>query len=310
MRMGIISILFCSCLLSLVSCEHKDLCYSHPHDQEVRILFDWSNIREENIPKVVAVVFRNEETNTVVEFALPPEGGIVMIPNGAYEFTAYNVGQYGNIFKETDAGKIVTTPVSRKLKGIYYEAPDFLCLENLRVALTDSETSRLITAKPIRRTARVDYRINGIERLEKADAIYAVLSGCSAELELYTGCCVERHEDGIQHNIVFEVDKWKQQGWFYMFGSGFTPENRRTSEHVHILSIYAVYKDNKYKKLDIDVTQQIHCENPIGLPMEDFSIVVDLNLAHPDGGDDTDDTEGFFDPEVEGWEDIEIDIPL
>lgn len=41
------------------------------------------------------------------------------------------------------------------------------------------------------------------------------------------------------------------------------------------------------------MTQQIHCENPIGLPMEDFSIVVDLNLAHPDGGDDTDDTEGF-----------------
>ena len=307
MRSGIISMLL---ILLFASCEHKDLCYSHPHDQEVRILFDWSNIREENIPKVVAVVFRNEETNTVVEFALPPEGGIVMIPNGAYEFTAYNVGQYGNIFKETDAGKIVTTPVSRKLKGIYYEAPDFLCLENLRVALTDSETSRLITAKPIRRTARVDYRINGIERLEKADAIYAVLSGCSAELELYTGCCVERHEDGIQHNIVFEVDKWKQQGWFYMLGGGFTPENRRTSEHVHILSIYAVYKDNKYKKLDIDVTQQIHCENPIGLPMEDFSIVVDLNLAHPDGGDDTDDTEGFFDPEVEGWEDIEIDIPL
>ena len=292
MRSGIISMLL---ILLFASCEHKDLCYSHPHDKEVRILFDWSNIHVDNIPKVVAVIFRNEETNTVAEFALPPEGGIVMIPDGAYEFTAYN---------------IATTPVSHKLKGKYYETPDFLCLENQKVVLTDFENTRLITAKPIRRTARVDYRINGIERLEKADAIYAVLSGCSAELELYTGCCVERHEDGIQHNIVFEVDKWKQQGWFYMFGGGFTPENRRTSEHVHILSIYAVYKDNKYKKLDIDVTQQIHCENPIGLPMEDFSIVVDLNLAHPDGGDDTDDTEGFFDPEVEGWEDIEIDIPL
>ena len=193
--------------------------------------------------------FRNEETNTVAEFALPPEGGIVMIPDGAYEFTAYNIGQYGNIFKETNAGRIATTPVSHKLKGKYYETPDFLCLENQKVVLTDFENTRLITAKPIRRTARVDYRINGIERLEKADAVYAVLSGCSAELELYTGCCVERHEDGIQHNIVFEVDKWKQQGWFYMFGGGFTPENRRTSEHVHILSIYAVYKDNKYKKV-------------------------------------------------------------
>ena len=298
MRSGIISMLL---ILLFASCEHKDLCYSHPHDKEVRILFDWSNIHVDNIPKVVAVIFRNEETNTVAEFALPPEGGIVMIPDGAYEFTAYNIGQYGNIFKETNAGRIATTPVSHKLKGKYYETPDFLCLENQKVVLTDFENTRLITAKPIRRTARVDYRINGIERLEKADAVYAVL---------YTGCCVERHEDGIQHNIVFEVDKWKQQGWFYMFGGGFTPENRRTSEHVHILSIYAVYKDNKYKKLDIDVTQQIHCENPIGLPMEDFSIVVDLNLAHPDGGDDTDDTEGFFDPEVEGWEDIEIDIPL
>lgn len=121
----------------------------------------------DNIPKVVAVIFRNEETNTVAEFALPPEGGIVMIPDGAYEFTAYNIGQYGNIFKETNAGRIATTPVSHKLKGKYYETPDFLCLENQKVVLTDFENTRLITAKPIRRTARVDYRINGIERLEK-----------------------------------------------------------------------------------------------------------------------------------------------
>ena len=59
------------------------------------------------------------------------------------------------------------------MKGKYYETPDFLCLENQKVVLTDFENTRLITAKPIRRTARVDYRINGIERLEKADAVYA-----------------------------------------------------------------------------------------------------------------------------------------
>lgn len=122
MRSGIISMLL---ILLFASCEHKDLCYSHPHDKEVRILFDWSNIHVDNIPKVVAVIFRNEETNTVAEFALPPEGGIVMIPDGAYEFTAYNIGQYGNIFKETNAGRIATTPVSHKLKGKYYETPDF-----------------------------------------------------------------------------------------------------------------------------------------------------------------------------------------
>ena len=62
MRSGIISMLL---ILLFASCEHKDLCYSHPHDKEVRILFDWSNIHVDNIPKVVAVIFRNEETNTL-----------------------------------------------------------------------------------------------------------------------------------------------------------------------------------------------------------------------------------------------------
>lgn len=35
MRSGIISMLL---ILLFASCEHKDLCYSHPHDKEVRIL--------------------------------------------------------------------------------------------------------------------------------------------------------------------------------------------------------------------------------------------------------------------------------
>lgn len=298
MKNRIFSILLC---LLLVSCEHKELCYSHPHDKEARVVFDWSDIKEENIPNIVMAVFRNSTTNLVSEFALPPEGGTVMIPNGTYEFTAYNVGQHENIIVETPTGRVATTPISRLFEDKCYKTPNFLCLKNKTIVLTDSEESRVITAKPSRRTAIVSYEINGINQIGSVKAIYAEISGCSGELELYTGRCVD-----TPSSIIFEVDPIKHHGWFYMFGCGFSPENKTSDKHTHIISIYLVHKDNKYTKIDADITEQMLCDNPVGEPVKDFHIVVDLNIQHPYN----EDTNSFFNPDVEDWENIEIDILL
>ena len=32
----------------LSSCEHKDLCYDHPHRETVEVTFDWSEARDAN----------------------------------------------------------------------------------------------------------------------------------------------------------------------------------------------------------------------------------------------------------------------
>lgn len=303
-----------SMLLLWVACEHKNLCYECLQDKEVRMFFDWSNIRKENIPEVVEIVFRDRAGNSVAEFALPPEGGIVALPDGTYDLTVYNVGQYGNVIRELPGERVVMPPVSGKLGGRHYESPEFFCLENKTVVLTDSENSRVITMRPVRRTAGVMYEIRATKHLENVSAVYAVISGCAVTLSLYEGGCVERMVDGLRNSMVIEIDSRKLQGYFYMFGGGFTLENREKDEHVHMVSIYVVYKSGKYRKFNVDVTNQIPCHNPIGEPMEDFNLVIDLDMAQlEEGGDGSEDGEKMeegFELGVEKWDDVEIDIPL
>lgn len=92
MKTFILYILLLCCAV-LTACEHKDLCYNHPHDKELRIRFDWSAIDKKHIPNVVKVICSPlwmDEKNKYLEFDLPPEGGIVRVPDGEYELMAYN----------------------------------------------------------------------------------------------------------------------------------------------------------------------------------------------------------------------------
>lgn len=158
------------------------------------------------------------------------------------------------------------------------------------------------------------YEIRATKPLENVSAVYAVISGCSVTLSLYEGVCVERMVDGLRNSMVIEIDYWKLQGYFYMFGGGFTLENREKDEHIHVMSIYVVYKSGKYRKFNVDVTNQIPCYNPIGEPIEDFNLVIDLDMIQPeeggDGNGDGEEMAGGFELGVEKWDDVEIDIPL
>lgn len=49
MKTFILYILLLCCAV-LTACEHKDLCYNHPHDKELRIRFDWSAIDKSTFP--------------------------------------------------------------------------------------------------------------------------------------------------------------------------------------------------------------------------------------------------------------------
>lgn len=40
-----------------VSCEHKELCYSHPHSTKVSVVFDWSQMPAAYTPGGMRVIF-------------------------------------------------------------------------------------------------------------------------------------------------------------------------------------------------------------------------------------------------------------
>lgn len=63
--------------MGLTACEHKDLCYDHPHFATVRVIFDWTKISNHDKPEGMRVVFypTDDESNTWI-FDFPGgEGG-------------------------------------------------------------------------------------------------------------------------------------------------------------------------------------------------------------------------------------------
>lgn len=305
------------CLLALTACEHKDLCYDHPHDKEIRINFDWSETRPENIPQVMRVVFHIPNDDPDVEYDLPPSGGIVKVPDGVYEILTYDNDNVSAEWDNANDGNIETTifhtPKWKAIpqSGEIYVAPEHFCSDILpQMVLSDNPGNRSITLVPERKVSLVTYEIHGIRKLERADAIYGTLSGVSTEFALAEECCVESRVEGEEHTIGFEADITDGEitGKFYVLGCGFTLHEVEEHENEHIFTVYIVNKQGKYISIPVDVTEQLSCERSYG-KVVDRHLVINLDTEVPDKGNEGG-TGSFFDPDVDEWEDVEEDIPV
>ena len=49
------SLVFIFLWMGLTACEHKDLCYDHPHFATVRVVFDWTKISNHDKPEGMRV---------------------------------------------------------------------------------------------------------------------------------------------------------------------------------------------------------------------------------------------------------------
>ena len=75
----------------VVSCEHKELCYSHPHSAKVSVEFEWSQMPAAYSPGGMRVIFypRNGGEEIVRDF-VGEKGGCVEIPSGVYDVVCFN----------------------------------------------------------------------------------------------------------------------------------------------------------------------------------------------------------------------------
>ena len=58
----------------LSSCEHKDLCYDHPHRQNVEVMFDWSADPEAN-PATMSLYLYPEEGGDPIRYEFTDKNG-------------------------------------------------------------------------------------------------------------------------------------------------------------------------------------------------------------------------------------------
>lgn len=113
-----------------VSCEHKELCYSHPHSAKVSVVFDWSQMPAAYAPGGMRVIFypRNGGEEIVRDF-VGKKGGCVEIPSGVYDVVCFNNDTQRVKYNGADGFSSIaaTTGVAQVGDVKAFRTPDYLC---------------------------------------------------------------------------------------------------------------------------------------------------------------------------------------
>lgn len=286
-----------SCLI-FTSCEHKELCYHHPHVMEVRVKFDGLEELEQK-PEAMGVLFYSQKDGSSYAFDLQIQGGIVRVPYGTYDVLTYSLDTENVVAEEKEEGLVLYT-IPRSLKShSCLVSPDYMCgcVKN-SVYVQKNNDSRVqiveLYLRPI--VSRCTFEIHGVKNLAYARQIKGCLSGTASSLLLNT--------DELQFPLsgsMFvnpEIHGDVIVGKFYLWGFMSDGEIKK---HVFTLNIV-----NHIKNIlaTFDVTNQIYTFPAEG-NIRNVHIIIetDVEIPKPIG-------EGGFQPDVEDWESEEEDIVL
>lgn len=309
-------------LVAATSCEHKDLCYDHAHAVEVEVVFDWRNAPDAAPASMSLYLFPGDGEALRYDFT-GRDGGTIRVPVGKYEALCLNsdtenIGYRNTEHKGTFEVTTQTSPLLGGLSalGVRSEgAPRADGAEDERVALSPdmlwsdhAESIELkhvpvrqrITLYPEQSVCRYTVEIRNAENLKYVFGVSGSISGLAGGLlpgtgpDALTGECVTIPFDAAVGEGA-NGEKSVVTGALLTFGHSLAVDK------AHLLTVYAVLSDGSKWYYTYDVTGQIHsAPDP-----RDVHIVLDgLPLPKPivNGGG--------FQPEVEPWKPVEIDIEM
>ena len=103
----------------LTACEHKDLCYDHPHSASVEVVFDWVNAPDAN-PATMSLYLYPEDGSEPMRYEFTDRaGGTIAVPVGVYDAICVNSDKETHRIqnKERQETFEVTTGNTRSLRG-------------------------------------------------------------------------------------------------------------------------------------------------------------------------------------------------
>ena len=89
MKYIVSSLLVAVVAIGFASCEHKDLCYHHPHTVKIIVNFDWAFAPDAD-PTGMCLYFYPQDGGKPRRFDLSKTGGEISINVGKYNVIAYN----------------------------------------------------------------------------------------------------------------------------------------------------------------------------------------------------------------------------
>lgn len=294
------------------SCEHKDLCYDHPHTAPLQVIFDWSKAPEASPASMSLYLFPMQGKSIRNEFT-DAAGGELRAAYGRYDVLCVNSDTEAVEYRNTDRYETfeVTTRTttlfpSLSSLGVRAPAPPMAPgTEDERIAAAAgmlwgdhtemfelSKQQTTLTLYPEVSVCSYTVEIRHAENLEHTEALSASLSGLSGGILIGADRLSEERV-----TVPFEVsvagDRTTLTGGLTVFG------HCPAEQTAHTLTVYAVLSDGSKWYYTYDVTDQIHSAPD---PHNVHILLDGLPLPEPQPGG--------FNPSVGDWEEVEVDIDM
>lgn len=309
------------------ACDHKELCFDHPHGAEVEVVFDWDRAPQA-APDGMTVYFYDLEDPQArplrFDFA-GRDGGTCRLPMSSYEAICVNADNEWARFTDTHSlatfravtrqadllegmnARSETTPyapgTSHQPCVVY---PDDIFADTVPLTeIEDLETRYVVTFHPEDVLCHYTYEIRNITNLRSVRSFSGTLSGMSPELLL-----ASRSHPGAHSIIPFGGNgdgPNRITGAFNVFGHLPGDPGRAKAKagdggdhEDHHMMLYAVLRDGSGFSKPVDVTAQVHdAPDP-----RNVHIVID-GLEFPEVEGD-----GDFDISVNSWVEEIVEIPM
>ncbi len=304
------SVRLCLCtlvlVLSLQSCEQKELCYDHSHMTDLRVDFDWSAAPEAR-PRTMVLRFykldgshyitREFSSTTSVNLRIAPGEYKILFHNGELE-NIDEIGDSYSAYRLSTKSREILDPMGRG--GAAPPRPDHSRGEPVKsapeqvwagnyeyVQVLPYTENQSVVLTPREVTSHYTIELSNVENMKNDVDLSAALTGLSESWSLSDG---KPAGNAVTTPIALEkIDNHTLRASFYAFGHCHDIENKHT---------FSVYTSNNVY-FDFDVTDRMHeASNP-----HEIKIIIDgLKLPEPDTG---------MSPDIDPWDKVvDLDINM
>lgn len=298
-------------ILMFASCEHKELCYDHSHLVRVQILFDWENAPDAHPTSMRLYLFPTDGREVLLYEFTNSHAGHISVPAGCYKALCLNSDTESILYRNinrfttfeayaTDGTLEVRSSSAPRADGTQQEriakSTDRLwsaCMENVNINIQDQ--NKILIFYPEQSVCHYQLKIKNVANLK-----YVPSEGISGSLSSMAGGLLPGMKKTTTElvTIPFKVvhkDSTTLMADFLCFGH--CPSDKK----IHKLVIYAILADGNKYYYTYDVTPQVH-------NAPDFrNVKIELDSFHlpkpiVNGGG--------FQPAVEGWKNVDVNISM
>ena len=285
-------------LCQAISCQHKDLCYDHPHNGSLKVVFDWTKAAETVGQNMELFLFPTNGGQSLHYQFYDIYGGAIDVPSGTYEAICANAGTGANRFDDpSDSydGFTVTTRSVGKADDVILE-PDILYSDHIDNFEIIGGKGQTLVMYPVQKTPRYMVILNNIRNLNGARNCTATLSRLSCGyIEAKRAPTDDIHS---QNFSLARAGETTLVGYVTIFGHG----HAKCSEHN--LTLHFTLQDGRELDCIVDITSRMR--ELAGQNSMDGKIIIDMDIDIPKPISNG----SGFQPSVDGWEGEEVEVTI